>query len=98
VPTASGVVPASVGRGGPPVTVELHGTRFAPGTGIASPGRGVAFTNVVVVDPTTIRITVTVASDAPTGPRDLFVVGPPVVPDSQVGVATTVCAACLTIS
>jgi hypothetical protein len=97
VPSLTTAAPVTVAAGGAPVTVTFHSDGFEPGVVVAALGAGVAFTNIHVVDATTLAVTVTAQPGAATGPRGVFSVHPARFPAAGVGTATPVCV-CLTVA
>jgi hypothetical protein len=65
-PTLASLSPPSLAKGAKKVPVTLSGTGFATGAKVKGPA-GVTFTNVVVVNATTITATATVSSTATVG-------------------------------
>ncbi len=65
-PTLVSLSPSSLAQGATKVPVTLSGTGFATGAKVKGPA-GVTFTNVVVVNATTINATATVSATATVG-------------------------------
>jgi hypothetical protein len=73
VPTLTSITPSS-GSPGATVNVTLSGANFTPQTGVRLAGSGAAYSNVVVVNSTTITATFALSSTVATGPHNVYVV------------------------
>ena len=71
-PEVRTVSPSTVARGAT-TTITLSGVGFLSGATIAVSGTGVQVTNTTINSANTAHITVTVAANAPVGPRDITV-------------------------
>ncbi|MEY2444483.1 MAG: hypothetical protein QOE00_1063 [Ilumatobacteraceae bacterium] len=71
-PTISSVAPTTIARGQATV-VDILGSQFNTGATLILSGTGVTAGAVTRVDATHLRVTLTVASTAPTGPRSITV-------------------------
>jgi hypothetical protein len=88
-PTATGVTPGSVGRGAISFPVSVTGTGLTPTSTVSVSGTGVTVATTYVSS-TQLDITVTVASNATLGSRDVTVDVP--------GAPAAVCTGCLSIA
>jgi hypothetical protein len=73
-PTLSSISPNAHTRGGTGFTVTLTGTNLSGATGVTVSGSGVAVSNVVVVNSTTVTATFTISSSASQSRRGVAVV------------------------
>ncbi len=99
VPTVSNIVPSAVAPGSSDVPVTISGSGFVGTPSVftaLSPGDGVTFANVTVVDASTIVATVTVAPSAASGPRNVWVADSGTGPGVNNG-SLGVCAGCLSV-
>jgi hypothetical protein len=71
-PTITSVAPSTLPRGQATV-VDILGTQFNNGATLLLSGTGITAGTVTRVDATHLRVTLTVASSAPTGPRSITV-------------------------
>jgi quinohemoprotein amine dehydrogenase len=76
-PMVLGVEPSAVRAGGAAQAIRIYGHNFPPGLAATDldGGRGVQVTRISSVSPALVAAEVTVAPDAPDGPRDVFVAG-----------------------
>lgn len=76
-PRLSAVIPPSAVRGSTDLTLDLTGTKFADGATVAfNPATGITVGAVTFVNATNLRVSVTIASGAPLGLRDVTVTNP----------------------
>lgn len=87
------LIQADSGTRGRTIDVTALGSGIAQNSAAAIDGTGVAVTNVRVVTSTTVILTVTIASDASTGPRNLTIVNP-----GAYGSAAAWCFGCFTVT
>ncbi|MBV8960543.1 MAG: IPT/TIG domain-containing protein, partial [Actinobacteria bacterium] len=75
-PTVSNITPNTGAQGSTIQNVNIAGTGFANGATPSFSGTGVTVSNVTFNSPTQITATVTIASNAPVGARDVIVTNP----------------------
>ena len=90
VPTATSVVPTSVGRGAISFPITVVGSSFVPGASVSISGSGVTVNSTTYVDPTHLTVSVSVSSTATLTNRDVSV--------SNLGTAAGTCVACLGVN
>jgi Tol biopolymer transport system component len=95
-PEPTAATPSSVARG-TSTTFSLSGQYLLSSSLVAISGNGVNVDSVVWNSEQQLTVSITVAADAPTGPRSVQVTLPGTGPGSGAG-ATGVCAGCLTIT
>jgi hypothetical protein len=89
-PTVTDVIPDAFGQGAAGQELTLTGTNFAMGADVAFSGTGITVDEVVLVDPTELSVTVSVAPAAATGARNVTVTNT----DDQSGT----CIGCFTVN
>src|SRR5262249_50659511 len=73
-PTLASVVPSGLSQGATSQNVVLNGTGFQSGAVVTfSPNTGITVNNTTVNTAIKITVNVTIAANAPTGPRDVTV-------------------------
>ena len=83
-PTVASATPNALGQGASNKDVVIAGTNFQNGASVTFSNTGVTVNSTQVDSSTQITVNVSVASDAPTGSRDITVTNP----DSQSGTGT----------